>query len=44
MIRWIITRLFTQVDNLQVDVYVFSKKVNLSASTQYTYSNINPEM
>ena len=28
-------RLFTQVDNLRVDVYVFSNKVIRSASTQY---------
>ena len=35
--RWIITRLFAQVTNLRVDVYVFSNKVNRSASTQYTY-------
>ena len=34
---WIITRLFTQVHNLQVDVFVFSNKVNRSASTQYAY-------
>ena len=31
------TRLFTQANNLQVDVYVFSNKVNGSASTQYKY-------
>ena len=33
----IITRLFTQADNLRVDVYIFSNKVNGSVSTQYTY-------